>query len=307
MERCKLRQKLCQRRQTLRPHMKEETLLKRLTKMSILAVSLSLALPVVAEDSADANTIVATVNGTQITLGHLILARQALPEQYSNYPAEMLFKGLLDQLVQQTLLAQSTSGEVSMRMELEMENQRRMLLAGAAIDTVMAMNISEDDVQQMYQAEFVNAESGAEYNASHILLESEDGALALVTALESGADFADLAKKKSTGPSGPDGGQLGWFGPGMMVPEFEQAVQSLEVGAVSAPVQTQFGWHLIKLNDSRAMAAPSLSQARPEIEMRLRQSGTEAHIQSLVDGAQVTRIEDGKIDPALLLNQTLLD
>ena len=287
--------------------MKEETLLKRLTKMSILAVSLSLALPVVAEDSADANTIVATVNGTQITLGHLILARQALPEQYGNYPAEMLFKGLLDQLVQQTLLAQSTSGEVSMRMELEMENQRRMLLAGAAIDTVMAMNISEDDVQQMYQAEFVNAESGAEYNASHILLESEDGALALVTALESGADFADLAKEKSTGPSGPDGGQLGWFGPGMMVPEFEQAVQSLEVGAVSAPVQTQFGWHLIKLNDSRAMAAPSLSQARPEIEMRLRQSGTEAHIQSLVDGAQVTRIEDGKIDPALLLNQTLLD
>ena len=287
--------------------MKEETLLKRLTKMSILAVSLSLALPVVAEDSADANTIVATVNGTQITLGHLILARQALPEQYSNYPAEMLFKGLLDQLVQQTLLAQSTSGEVSMRMELEMENQRRMLLAGAAIDTVMAMNISEDDVLQMYQAEFVNAESGAEYNASHILLESEEGALALVSALEGGADFADLAKEKSTGPSGPDGGQLGWFGPGMMVPEFEQAVQSLEVGAVSAPVQTQFGWHLIKLNDSRAMAAPSLSQARPEIEMRLRQSGTEAHIQSLVDGAQVTRIEDGKIDPALLLNQALLD
>lgn len=282
-------------------------MLKRLTKMSILAVSLSLALPVVAEDSADANTIVATVNGTQITLGHLILARQALPEQYSNYPAEMLFKGLLDQLVQQTLLAQSTSGEVSMRMELEMENQRRMLLAGAAIDTVMAMNISEDDVLQMYQAEFVNAESGAEYNASHILLESEEGALALVSALEGGADFADLAKEKSTGPSGPDGGQLGWFGPGMMVPEFEQAVQSLEVGAVSAPVQTQFGWHLIKLNDSRAMAAPSLSQARPEIEMRLRQSGTEAHIQSLVDGAQVTRIEDGKIDPALLLNQALLD
>ena len=282
-------------------------MLKRLTKMSILAVSLSLALPVVAEDSADANTIVATVNGTQITLGHLILARQALPEQYSNYPAEMLFKGLLDQLVQQTLLAQSTSGEVSMRMELEMENQRRMLLAGAAIDTVMEMNISEVDVRQMYQAEFVNAESGAEYNASHILLESEEGALALVTALEGGADFADLAKEKSTGPSAPDGGQLGWFGPDMMVPEFEQAVQSLEVGAVSAPVQTQFGWHLIKLNDSRAMAAPSLSQARPEIEMRLRQSGTEAHIQSLVDGAQVTRIEDGKIDPALLLNQALMD
>ena len=89
--------------------MKEETLLKRLTKLSLLAVSLSLALPVAADDSADANTVVATVNGTEITLGHMILARWALPEQYSNYPAEMLFEGLLDQLVQQTLLAQSTS------------------------------------------------------------------------------------------------------------------------------------------------------------------------------------------------------
>ena len=121
-------------------------MLKRLTKLSILAVSLSLALPVAADDSADANTIVATVNGTEITLGHMILARQALPEQYSNYPAEMLFKGLLDQLVQQVLLAQSTSGEVTVRTKLELENQRRMLLAGSAIDKVMAKEISENAV-----------------------------------------------------------------------------------------------------------------------------------------------------------------
>ena len=199
-------------------------MLKRLTKLSILAVSLSLALPVAADDSADANTIVATVNGTEITLGHMILARQALPEQYSNYPAEMLFKGLLDQLVQQVLLAQSTSGEVTVRTKLELENQRRMLLAGSAIDKVMAKEISENDIEQIYQSEYATAESGAEYNASHILVEAEESALALTAALESGADFAELAKEKSTGPSGPNGGQLGWFGAGMMVPEFVQEV-----------------------------------------------------------------------------------
>ena len=287
--------------------MKEETLLKRLTKLSILAASLSLAVPATAKDTADAHTIVATVNGTQITLGHLILARQALPNQYSNYPPEMLFKGLLDQLVQQTALAQSKSGDDSTLVKFALENQRRSLLAGSAIDAVMAKDIPEDDIQKVYDVDYAQAESGGEFNASHILVETEEAALALVTALQGGADFAGLAKEKSTGPSGPDGGQLGWFGAGMMVPPFEQAVQAMQVGAVSAPVQTQFGWHVIKLNESRTMAAPALIEVRGEIEMLLRQQAAEAHIQALISTADVTRMAEGDIDPALLLNQDLLD
>ena len=298
---------LCQRRQTPRPHMKEETLLKRLTKLSILTASLSLAVPATAEDSADAHTIVATVNGTQITLGHLILARQALPNQYSNYPPEMLFKGLLDQLVQQTALAQSKSGDDSTLVKFALENQRRSLLAESAIDAVMAKDIPEDDIQKVYDVDYAQAESGGEFNASHILVETEEAALALVTALQGGADFAGLAKEKSTGPSGPDGGQLGWFGAGMMVPPFEQAVQGMQVGAVSAPIETQFGWHVIKLNESRTMAVPALTEVRGEIEMQLRQQAAEAHIQALISTADVTRVAEGGIDPALLLNQDLLD
>jgi peptidyl-prolyl cis-trans isomerase C len=287
--------------------MKEETLLKRLTKLSILAASLSLAVPANAEDSAVAHTIVATVNGTEITLGHLILARQALPDQYSNYPPEMLLKGLLDQLVQQTVLAQSKSGDDSTLVKFALENQRRSLLAGSAIDAVMAKNIPEDDIQKVYDADYAEAESGEEFNASHILVKSEADALALVTALQGGTDFAQLAKEESTGPSGPDGGQLGWFGAGMMVPPFEQAVQAMQVGAVSAPVQTQFGWHVIKLNESRSMAAPALTEVRGEIEMQLRQQAAEAHIQALISTADVTHVAEGDIDPALLLNQALLD
>jgi peptidyl-prolyl cis-trans isomerase C len=287
--------------------MKEETLLKRLTKLSILAASLSLAVPANAEDSAVAHTIVATVNGTEITLGHLILARQALPDQYSNYPPEMLLKGLLDQLVQQTVLAQSKSGDDSTLVKFALENQRRSLLAGSAIDAVMAKNIPEDDIQKVYDADYAEAESGEEFNASHILVKTEADALALVTALQGGTDFAQLAKEESTGPSGPDGGQLGWFGVGMMVPPFEQAVQAMQVGAFSAPVQTQFGWHVIKLNESRSMAAPALTEVRGEIEMQLRQQAAEAHIQALISTADVTHMAEGDIDPALLLNQALLD
>ena len=155
--------------------------------------------------------------------------------------------------------------------------------------------------------DYAQAESGGEFNASHILVETEEAALALVTALQGGADFAGLAKEKSTGPSGPDGGQLGWFGAGMMVPPFEQAVQAMQVGAVSAPVQTQFGWHVIKLNESRTMDAPALTEVRGEIEIQLRQQAAEAYIEALISTADVTRVAEGDIDPTLLLNQDLLD
>jgi peptidyl-prolyl cis-trans isomerase C len=171
----------------------------------------------------------------------------------------------------------------------------------------MAKNIPEDDIQKVYDADYAEAESGEEFNASHILVKTEADALALVTALQGGTDFAQLAKEESTGPSGPDGGQLGWFGVGMMVPPFEQAVQAMQVGAVSAPVQTQFGWHVIKLNESRTMAAPALTEVRGEIEMQLRQQAAEAHIQALISTADVTHVAEGDIDPALLLNQALLD
>ena len=219
----------------------------------------------------------------------------------------MLFKGLLDQLVQQTALAQSNSDDDNTLVKFALENQRRSLLAGSAIDAVMAKDIPEDDIQKIYDVDYAQAESGGEFNASHILVETEEAALALVTALQGGADFAELAKEKSTGPSGPDGGQLGWFGAGMMVPPFEQAVQGMQVGAVSAPIETQFGWHVIKLNESRTMAAPALTEVRGEIEMQLRQQAAEAHIQALISNADVTRMAEGDINPALLLNQDLLD
>jgi len=306
---------LCQRRETLRLHMKEETLIKYLVISSLLASCLTLSLPATASDTttgkaateANGDTVVATVNGTEITLGHLILARQALPEQYNNYPPEMLFSGLLDQLVQQTVLAQSASGTESRRIKLALENQRRALMAGDVIETVMARDPSEKDVQQFFDAEFNSSGSSIEYNASHILVETEEAAQTLFILLKDGADFAKLAVEKSSGPSGPNGGQLGWFGAGMMVPPFENAVQAMTVGEISAPVQTQFGWHVIKLNDSREIAPPTLVEVREEIESKLRQKAAEMHIQALVAAAEITRMATSEIDSALLLKNALLD
>ena len=109
--------------------------------------------------------------------------------------------------------------------------------------------------------------------------------------LKANKDFSELAKTRSTGPSGPSGGNLGWFSKGMMVPPFEKAVLGLKVGEISDPIQTQFGWHIIKLIDVREKAIPSLEEVRPEIEQSLRQEDVKTEIQNLTSKTEVIRSE----------------
>jgi len=151
------------------------------------------------------------------------------------------------------------------------------------------------------------AEGGTEEedNGSHIRVEQEETAHEIITMLEDGADVATLAQEKSTGPSGPRGGELGWFGKGQMVPEFEQAVIGLENGAISAPIQTQFGWHVVKRNDSRNKAAPTLDEVRAEIINTLKSEAVEAAVESVTAAAEITRVEV-EIDPAMIRKVELL-
>ena len=142
--------------------------------------------------------------------------------------------------------------------------------------------------------------------ARHILVETEEEAKALKAELDGGADFAALAKDKSTGPSGPNGGDLGWFGLGMMVKPFEDAVLALEPGQVSDPIQTQFGWHVIKLNETRMAEIPSLDDSRAELEGDLRSKAVEARVVSLTDNATIEKMVEG-IDKSVLRNTALLD
>ena len=186
--------------------------------------------PAFAENHMDASTVVATVNGTEITLGHMILARENLPTQYQSLPDEQLFQGILEQLIQQTLLSQVNENPESLRVRLTLENDRRMMRAGEAVDIISSQAIGEDDIIAAYEEKFSNAEAEREFNASHILVETEEAALNLIEKAKEGADFAELAKEFSTGPSGPNGGQLGWFRKGMMVPPFEEAVLGMEKG-----------------------------------------------------------------------------
>ncbi len=269
-----------------------------------LTALLALA-PALPASAQDASAVVATVNGTDITLGHMIAMRERLPEQYQQLDDQTLYDGVLQQLIQQTALGVD-AGPLSRRDELVMENERRALVASSALESRAAGAVSGDAVEAAYAEQFGEGEAGTEYNASHILVDSEAAAKDLIAQLEDGADFATLARAESTGPSGPSGGELGWFGPGAMVPAFDAAVQDLEVGEISEPVQTEFGWHVIKLNDTRDKTPPPLEEVRAQIEDQLQTQAIEEAVAAAVDEAEVER-PSPDIDPSAIRDDALLD
>ena len=258
------------------------------------AIILSVVTASAAQAEPSADTVVASVNGTEITVGHMILVRESLPEQYRNLPNEQLFDGILEQLIQQTLLADLIGDKDSREIRLTLENDRRLMKASQAVEELSAQAIGEDEIAASYDDRYADADMGMEYDASHILVETEEAAVNLIDKLQAGADFVELAKEFSTGPSGPGGGALGWFGLGMMVPPFEAAVVAMEKGAISSPVKTDFGWHVIKLNDTRAISAPALDEVRGEIIAELQRIAIERRIDELRQQATISRtpVED---------------
>jgi peptidyl-prolyl cis-trans isomerase C len=235
------------------------------------------------------------------------MVRASLPEQYQQLPDDVLWDGIMDQIVQQTVLSQQDSGEETRRIRLAMENERRALMAAQVIEGLVDDAVTDAAVQEIYEQTYLQADQAEEFNASHILVATEEEAAAIVEELNGGADFAEVARAKSTGPSGPNGGQLGWFGAGMMVPEFQAAVEALEVGAISGPVQTQFGWHVITLNEKRAKEAPALDAVRGEIETQLSQQVVSQKIDELTNAAQITRTAKEEVDTSILSNIGLLE
>lgn len=279
-------------------------MLKQVLLASVAIVGF--AYPLAAQDVPTRDTIVATVNGTDITLGQMIVAFSQLPEQYQQLPPDVLFGGLLDQLVNQQLLADSLT-VVPARVDIALAIERRSLLAGEVVNNLATAAVTDAAVQAAYDAQYATVEPATEYNAAHILLATEEEALAVVARLDAGEDFAAVAAEVSTDTgSGAQGGDLGWFGMGMMVPEFEAAVVTATVGTLTAPVQSQFGWHLILLKETRDQAPPPIEAAREAIVGQLQQAAIEGRIAELTTAATITRTEAGSIDPTLLGNLDLI-
>lgn len=264
-----------------------------------------LAGPTLAEDLTAA-TVVATVNGKEITLGQMIATRAGLPPQYQTLPDDVLFKGILDQLVQQTTLQQDIEPRLTKRQVLELENNHRSAVAAMALDGIVKTAVTDEAIQAAYDERYTNFKPGTEYHAAHILVESEDKAYEILDQIEGGVEFADAAKTHGTDGTAASGGDLGWFGEGMMVKPFEEAVMSMKAGEVKGPVKTEFGWHLIKLMETRATQAPKLDDVREELAQELEQKAVAARLEELTKMAQIEKPGEG-IDPAVLKDETLLD
>ncbi len=270
-----------------------------------VVMSLLLAAPVLAEGET-ADTVVATVNGTNITLGHMIAVRQGLPAQYQNLADDVLFKGILDQLVQQEALTQSIK-DISKKDQIFLDNDRRGYISGVAIQKLITGAVTDEALQAAYDAKFKDAVPATEYSASHILVADEAKATELKTLLDGGADFAELAKANSTDTgSGANGGDLGWFGKGMMVKPFEDAVLTAEIGKVVGPVKSDFGYHLILVKETRPVAQPTLDDLREELASEIEGKVIEGEVTKLTAAAAVTRPGES-LDPALIKDATLLD
>ncbi len=257
----------------------------------------------------DASTVVARVDGTEITFGHVVALRSRLPQQYQGLPDDALLQGLIDQLVDQELLARTLSESPEddpLAVRLHLENERRAALAQHAVLARVDEPVEDADIETAHDTLVENFEPQTEYNAAHIIVPSEEEAAALKAEIEGGADFAEVAREHSQDGAAAQGGSLGWFGPGQMVPEFEAAVAGMEPGEVVGPIETQFGWHLIQLNETRETEPPALEDVREELADQVRQERLNAEVEALREEAKVERPETG-IPPQAVRDDSLIE
>ncbi|HEB59271.1 MAG TPA: peptidylprolyl isomerase [Gammaproteobacteria bacterium] len=234
---------------------------------------------------------VATVNGKVIDEATFEHFMRQHAKQVRRAPTPQDQQAVLTELINRELLYQRAIKlglEKDPELQFRIEQKRREMIIGALMrKTVEATPITDDMLKKEYDAQ-VAGMNAKEYKARHILLKTEAEAQAVIAELAKGKDFAKLAKKKSVGPSAEGGGDLGWFRLDQMVPAFAQAVLTAKKGqVVPKPVQTQFGWHVIKLEDTRPMPVPKFEDVKPQILNIVRQQRIQNLIETLAKEAKI--------------------
>jgi peptidyl-prolyl cis-trans isomerase C len=243
---------------------------------------------------------IATVGKTQITVQDLENRIKTFPAQYQEILSQKENKvKLLDQMIDEQLLIVSAEKEgVSKKEDFkrQIEDARRQLLLSIVIQDKIdsKVQVADDEVKNFYDSNKEQFSQQELRHAKHILVATPDQAKKLLASLKSGADFDELAKANSTDPSGKNGGDLGWFGKGQLVPEFEQAVYALKSkDQLSDVVQTKFGYHIIKLLEVRDRPALSFDQVKEDLRTNLRnkkkQDATTAYLETLKKDIKITR------------------
>ncbi|GAB5387288.1 MAG: peptidylprolyl isomerase [Alphaproteobacteria bacterium] len=244
------------------------------------------------EMTFDPAQVLADVDGIKVTRADLEELLGQLNAQARALPLEAIYQPLINQLVLNKLvLAEAEKVGTAEKEEVKERIARRaeQIVFEAYIEDRVNAAITEDVMRAEY-AKFVAAQTPEdEVRARHILVETEETARELLAELVKGGDFAELAKEHSTGPSGPEGGDLGFFTKDVMVPAFAEKAFNLKPGQISRePVKTQFGWHLIKVEERRKKPAPEFAMVEDQIKQRLGREFIVGYLDSLREDADVT-------------------
>ena len=259
--------------------------------------------PAAASDPATSDPVVAKVNGQDIRASDVREAMSGLPDEYRSLPPNMLFPMMLDQLIDRkalVLLAQKQGLDKDPQVQRQMARAADSALQNALLSRDVGPSVTEQKVKERYDATVANKPGEEEVHARHILVGSEDEAKKIIAQLQGGADFAQLAKEHSTDPGAAQGGDLGWFKKGDMLPEFSAAAFALQPGQITeTPVHTQYGWHIIKVEGRRQAPPPNFEQARDQLRQDMIQEGVRKVVAEARQGLAIQRFNpDGSTPKA---------
>ena len=257
------------------------------------------------QETLSADTPFIEVNGKIIKFGSAIIAFSKLQQRNMNFDKNTIFSQIVQQLVNEELLSQKIDKENKLTL-LALEHEKRSAKAAQMVSKILKNFPNDELVESAYQNLTNELKGSLEYNASHILVKEEDQAKTLRNDISKGKNFEALAKEFSIGPTGKNGGKLNWFDLDSMVPEFSTALMVLSEGDISQPVQTKFGWHLIKLNKTREKKIPEFQKIKAQLVQNLRQKKINDYLNSLTENSEISFV--GKnINPNEITNIKLLE
>jgi len=258
----------------------------------LLSSALTLGLMISTSSALAEEKIIAKVGELEISERDLGYAEIDLQQQFAKFPEEIRKAAILKALIDISVLAKAA--EESGIADTEETKARIKFLRARALHNAYFQKyavdaVTDEELKARYDKEVAGTTPKRQVDARHILVKTEDEAMAIIAELDAGKDFAELAKTKSTGPSGKNGGTLGYFSKGQMVPEFETAAFALENGTYTKkPVKTQFGWHIILKQDERDEQPPKFEESKDGVKQVLLR---EKYLDLVKTGRQNLKVE----------------
>lgn len=241
----------------------------------------------------DADPVLAKVNGSEIRQSDVNLAAEELGPSLAQMDPAAKQENVLSFLIDMKIIAKAAEEK---KIENSADFKKRLAFARDRLlmDRLLASEgkaaLTDSAMKTVYTDASKQITSEQEVHARHILVPTEEEAKKVEEELKKGADFAELAKKESKDPGASDGGDLGFFTKEQMVPDFSKVAFALEPGKISDPVKTQFGWHIIKVEEKRARKAPDFDQVKPQIEQFVTRKAQAEYVAKLRETAKVERI-----------------